>query len=106
MPQLPMGFLEHAHSTRHLLHAKQTADLQWWCARLAGASLEPLLETDYPRVGRANMGQNQGDIVKVWSSSSAIVTSLLFITAVITFDIITVVTTANIASLFTIIKQT
>lgn len=68
MPQLPMGFLEHAHSTRHLLHAKQMADLQWWCARLAGASLEPLLKTDFPRAGRANMGQNQGDIVKVWPS--------------------------------------
>ncbi|KAL3155304.1 hypothetical protein ABBQ32_013085 [Trebouxia sp. C0010 RCD-2024] len=65
MPQLPMGFLEHAHSARNLLHAKQMADLQWWCARLAGASLEPLLKTDFPRAGRANMGQNQGDIVKV-----------------------------------------
>lgn len=65
MPQLPMGFLEHAQSTRHLMHAKHMADMQWWCTRLAGASLEPLLKTDFPRGGRANMGQNQGDIVKV-----------------------------------------
>ncbi len=47
------------------MHSKRMADLNWWCTQLAGAPLEPLLTTDYPRSGRPNIGQNQGDIVRV-----------------------------------------
>lgn len=65
MPQLPMSFLDHAQFDRHLMQAKRLEDLQWWCNQLAGASLEPLLKTDFPRSGRVNIGQNQGDIVRV-----------------------------------------
>ena len=51
------------------MQAKRLADLQWWCKQLAGAPLEPLLKTDYPRGPRVNMGQNQGDIVEVHTDS-------------------------------------
>jgi hypothetical protein len=65
VPELPISFLEHAQYDRVLMHSKRMADLNWWCTQLAGAPLEPLLTTDYPRSGRPNIGQNQGDIVKV-----------------------------------------
>ena len=47
------------------MHSKRMADLSWWCTQLGGAPLQPLLQSDYPRSGRANIGQNPGDIVKV-----------------------------------------
>lgn len=65
IPELPISFLEHAQYDRVLMHSKRMADLNWWCTQLAGAPLDPLLTTDYPRSGRPNIGQNQGDIVKV-----------------------------------------
>lgn len=65
MSELPLSFLEHAQWDRVLMHSKRMADLDWWCNNLAGAPLDPLLKTDYPRSGRPNIGQNQGDIVKV-----------------------------------------
>jgi len=68
IPGLPISFLEHAQYDRELMHSKRMADLNWWCTQLAGAPLEPLLTTDYPRSGRPNIGQNQGDIVKVRTS--------------------------------------
>ena len=44
---------------------KHMADLAWWQTNLQGASLVPLLNTDYPRSTRVNLGNNIGDIVKV-----------------------------------------
>lgn len=44
---------------------KVMADLTWWHTNLQGASLEPLLATDYPRSNRVNLGNNIGDVVKV-----------------------------------------
>ena len=65
MPQLSMGFMEHAHGQRTYTYAKQSADLEWWCKNLQGASVKPLLATDYARSGRANVGQNPGDVIAV-----------------------------------------
>ena len=65
-----MSFLEHAQSTRHLTHGKRVTDLQWWSSQLAGAPLDPLLHTDFPRAGKANLGHSPGDVVKVWSHLS------------------------------------
>ncbi len=65
MPELPLGFLEHARWQHNGMQAKRLADLEWWCDQLQGASLKPLLDTDYPRSGKANIGQNPGGIVKV-----------------------------------------
>ena len=62
---MPRCFLEHAKGDRTLMQAKRLADLKWWCDQLTGAALDPLLKTDYPRAGRINIGQNQGDILKV-----------------------------------------
>ena len=72
MPQLPLGFLEHAQWQHTSMHAKRLADLEWWLEQLKGATPLPLLATDYARSGKANIGQNPGSIVKVcklpWSA--------------------------------------
>ncbi len=65
MPELPMGFLEHAKWQHTGMQAKRLADLEWWCHQLHGAPLQPLLAPDLPRSGKANIGQNPGGIVKV-----------------------------------------
>ncbi len=65
MPELPMGFLEHAQWQHTGMQAKRLADLDWWCHQLHGAPLQPLLTPDLPRSGKANIGQNPGGIVKV-----------------------------------------
>ncbi len=65
MPELPMGFLEHAKGQHTGMQAKRLADLEWWCHQLHGAPLQPLLTPDLPRSGKANIGQNPGGIVKV-----------------------------------------
>ena len=65
MPELPMGFMEHAQRQHSHMHAKQSGDLEWWCEKLQGASAEPLLATDYARSGRANVGHRPGDITAV-----------------------------------------
>ena len=65
MPELPLGFLEHAQWQHNGMHAKRLADLEWWFHQLQGAPLHPLLTTDIPRSGKANIGQNPGKIVQV-----------------------------------------
>ena len=65
MPKLPMGFMEHAQSQHSQTDDKQSVDLDWWCDKLQGASVKPLLATDYARSGRANVGQHPGDVVTV-----------------------------------------
>ncbi|KAL3130149.1 hypothetical protein ABBQ38_008458 [Trebouxia sp. C0009 RCD-2024] len=65
MPELPIGFMEHAQRQHSHVHAKQSADLEWWCEKLQGASVKPLLATDYARSGRANVGQRPGNIIAV-----------------------------------------
>ena len=65
MPELQLGFLEHAQWQQNGMHAKRLADLEWWCHQLQGASLKPLLTTDFTRSGKANIGQNPGNIVEV-----------------------------------------
>ena len=67
MPELPMGFLEHAQWQHNGMHAKRLADLEWWFHQLQGAPLQPLLTTDIPRSGKANIGQNPGNTVQVGS---------------------------------------
>lgn len=42
------------------MQANRLADLEWWCHQLQGASLAPLLPTDFPRSGSPNIGQNPG----------------------------------------------
>lgn len=65
MPELPLGFLEHAQWQHNGIHAKRLADLEWWFHQLQGAPLHPLLTTDIPRSGKANIGQNPGKVVQV-----------------------------------------
>ena len=65
MPELPLGFLEHAQWQHNGMHAKRLADLEWWNHQLQGAPLQPLLTTDIPRSGKANIGQNPGNTVQV-----------------------------------------
>ena len=70
MPELPIGFMEHAQRQHSYVLAKQSADLEWWCEKLQGASAKPLLATDYARSGRANVGQRPGNIIAVrWIAS-------------------------------------
>ena len=64
MPELPTGFFEHAQWQRTGLQAKRLADLDWWGNQLQGAPLKPLLTSDYPRSGKANLNHNPGGIVK------------------------------------------
>ncbi len=71
MPELPMGFLEHAKWQHTGMQAKRLADLDWWCHQLHGAPLQPLLTSDLPRSGKANIGQNPGGIVKVCKQQHA-----------------------------------
>lgn len=65
MPELPLGFFEHAKWQQIGPQNKRLAGLDWWCNHLKGASLKPLLATDFARSGRPNIGQNPGGIVKV-----------------------------------------
>ena len=75
MPELPMGFMEHAQRQHSHMYAKHSADLEWWCEKLQGASVKPLLATDYARSGRANVGQNPGDVIAVrWIPSGSLET--------------------------------
>ena len=68
MPELPMGFMEHAQRQHSHMHAKQSADLE--CQKLQGASAKPLLATDYARSGRASVGQRPGNFIAVrWIAS-------------------------------------
>lgn len=65
LPDLLLNFLEHAKWDRLKMHRKHMSDLAWWRTNLQGASLVPLLTTDYPRSNRVNLGNNNGDVVKV-----------------------------------------
>lgn len=60
MPELAAGFLEHDVWQQNCMQANRLADLEWWCHQLQGASLAPLLPTDFPRSGSPNIGQNPG----------------------------------------------
>lgn len=65
LPELPLNFLEHAKRDRLHMQRKHMSDLAWWRTNLQGASLVPLLATDYPRSNRVNLGNNIGDVVQV-----------------------------------------
>ena len=51
MPELPVGFMEHAERQHSDRNKKQSVDLEWWCQRLQSASVKPLLATDFVRSG-------------------------------------------------------
>ena len=73
MPELSVGFMEHAQRQHSHKGDKQSADLEWWCEKLQGASVKPLLATDYARSDRANVGQHPGDVITVrWIASDSL----------------------------------
>ena len=65
MPELPVGFMEYAQAQQSHRYDKQSADLKWWGKNLQGASVKPLLATDFARSGRANVGQHPGNVIAV-----------------------------------------